>query len=201
MLRVSDTAHIQDIWNDTELYTIHQDVDIDAAAETLQGTETGAHFGENYIYAEAIIQSALYAREKYKGSGSLDFYCTPHLLNVMLLARDLNGRRIYSSKSDLAAALNVNDIYTIEQFENKTRSYEDATTHETVTKKLLGLFVNMSDYQFGSTKGGEITSFEDFDIDFNQYKYLMETRLSGALVRPFSAIALEQPVDQPIVSG
>lgn len=195
------SAHIQDIWNDAELYTIHQDVDIDAAAETLQGTETGAHFGENYIYAEAIIQSALYAREKYKGSGSLDFYCTPHLLNVMLLARDLNGRRIYSSKSDLAQALNVNDIYTIEQFENKTRTYEDATTHETVTKKLLGLFVNMSDYQFGSTKGGEITSFEDFDIDFNQYKYLMETRLSGALIRPFSAIALEQPVDQPIVSG
>lgn len=189
------SAHIQDIWHDSELYTIHQDVDIDAAAESLQGTETGAHFGDNYIYAEAIIQSALYAREKYKGSGSLDFYCTPHLLNVMLLARDLNGRRIYSSKSDLAAALNVNDIYTIEQFENKTRSYEDVETHETVTKKLLGLFVNMSDYQFGSTKGGEITSFEDFDIDFNQYKYLMETRLSGALVRPFSAIALEQPVE------
>lgn len=188
------SAHIQDIWHDEELYTIHQDVDITTAAAELQGTETGAHFGENYIYAEAIIQSALYAREKYKGSGSLDFYCTPHLLNVMLLARDLNGRRIYSSKNDLAAALNVNDIYTIEQFENKTRSYEDATTHETVTKKLLGLFVNMSDYQFGSTKGGEITNFEDFDIDFNQYKYLMETRLSGALTKPFSAIALEQPV-------
>lgn len=188
-------AHIQDIWHDDEFYTIHQDVDIEAARTELQGSDTDKHFGENYIYAEAIITAALYSREKYRGSGSLDFYCTPHLLNVMLLARDLNGRRIYNSKNDLAQALNVNNIYTIEQFENKTRSYEDATTHQTVTKKLLGIFVNMADYQFGSTKGGEITSFEDFDIDFNQYKYLMETRLSGALVHPFSAIALEETYD------
>ena len=185
-------AHIQDIWHDDEFYTIHQDVDIEAAKTELQGTDTDKHFGENYIYAEAIITAALYSREKYRGSGSLDFYCTPHLLNVMLLARDLNGRRIYNSKNDLAQALNVNNIYTIEQFENKTRTHEDPETHVTSTKKLLGIFVNMADYQFGSTKGGEITSFEDFDIDFNQYKYLMETRLSGALVHPFSAIALEE---------
>ncbi len=195
------SAHIQDIWHDDEFYTIHQDVDITAAETELQGTDTDKHFGENYIYAEAIITAALYSREKYRGSGSLDFYCTPHLLNVMLLARDLNGRRIYSSKSDLAQALNVNNIYTIEQFENKTRTHEDATTHETSTKKLLGIFVNMADYQFGSTKGGEITSFEDFDIDFNQYKYLMETRLSGALVHPFSAIALEEPTTTTQPSG
>lgn len=194
-------AHIQDIWNDDEFYTIHQDVDIEAAKTELQGSDTDKHFGENYIYAEAIITAALYAREKYRGSGSLDFYCTPHLLNVMLLARDLNGRRIYNSKNDLAQALNVNNIYTIEQFENKTRTHEDPETHATSTKKLLGIFVNMADYQFGSTKGGEITSFEDFDIDFNQYKYLMETRLSGALVHPFSAIALEEPTSTTQPSG
>lgn len=184
-------AHIASIWHDKDLYTIHTDVDIEAARAELQGTETGAHFGENYIYAEAIITSSLYAREKYKGSGALDFYCTPHLLNVMLLARDLNGRRIYNSKADLAQALNVREIHTIEQFEGKTRTTEDGDT-----KKLLGLFVNMADYQIGSTKGGQITSFEDFDIDFNQYKYLMETRLSGALVKPFAAIALEEPVTE-----
>lgn len=185
-------AHIKSIWNDDELYTIHQDVDIAAAKKELQGSNTNANFGENYIYAEAIITASLYAREQYKGSGSLDFYCTPHLLNVMLLARDLNGRRIYNSKNDLAQALNVNDIYTIEQFEGKTRttSAEDGSK----TKKLLGLFVNMNDYQIGATKGGEITSFEDFDIDFNQYKYLMETRASGALIKPFAAIALEEDV-------
>ena len=194
-------AHIQDIWHDDEFYTIHQDVDIAAAKTELQGTDTNKNFGENYIYAEAIITAALYSREKYRGSGSLDFYCTPHLLNVMLLARDLNGRRIYNSKNDLAQALNVNNIYTIEQFENKTRTHEDPETHATSTKKLLGIFVNMADYQFGSTKGGEITSFEDFDIDFNQYKYLMETRLSGALVHPFSAIALEEPTSTTQPSG
>lgn len=194
-------AHIQDIWNDDEFYTIHQDVDIAAAKTELQGTDTNKNFGENYIYAEAIITAALYSREKYRGSGSLDFYCTPHLLNVMLLARDLNGRRIYNSKNDLAQALNVNNIYTIEQFENKTRTHEDPETHATSTKKLLGIFVNMADYQFGATKGGEITSFEDFDIDFNQYKYLMETRLSGALVHPFSAIALEEPTSTTQPSG
>ena len=182
-------AHIQSIWNDAELYTIHKDVDIEAARTELQGTNTGANFGENYIYAEAIITAALYSREQYKGSGTPDLYCTPHLLNVMLLARDLNGRRIYDSKTDLAAALNVNSIVTIEQFEGKTR-----TTTDGKTKKLLGLFVNLSDYTFGSTRGGEITRFDDFDMDFNKYKYLMETRLSGALTKVYSAIALEEPV-------
>ena len=189
-------AHIKSIWNDEELYTMHVDVDIEKARQEIQGTDTNAHFGENYIYAEAIITAALYSREKYKGSGALDFYCTPHLLNVMLLARDLNGRRIYNSKEDLAKALNVKEIIEIEQFEGKTR-----TTEEGAKKKLLGLFVNMSDYQIGSTKGGQITSFEDFDIDFNQYKYLMETRASGALVKPFAAIALEEPVAAEEVAG
>ena len=184
-------SHIRSIWHDDELYTIHADVNIEAARTELQGTNTNANFGENYIYAEAIITAALYAREKYKGKGTLDFYCTPHLLNVMLLARDLNGRRIYDSKADLAKALNVGEIFTVEQMEGLTRTTDD---REPKTKKLLGIFVNMGNYQFGSTKGGEITNFEDFDIDFNKYKYLMETRLSGALTEIYSAIALEEPV-------
>jgi HK97 family phage prohead protease len=189
-------THIRPIWKDDEFYTIHVDVDIEAAREELQGSETGAHFGENYVYAEAIITAALYAREKYKGKGNLEFYCTPHLLNVMLLARDLNGRRIYDSKSDLAAALNVKAIHTAEQFEDQVRTTKDG--HE---KKLLGLFVNLDDYHLGSTKGGEITRFSDFDIDFNSYKYLIETRLSGALVNPYCAIALEEPYDHPALGG
>lgn len=182
-------THVRPIWTDDELYTIHANVDIAAAKAELQGTNTAANFGDNYVYAEAIIAAALYARENYKGSGSLDFYCTPHLLNVMLLARDLNGRRIYESKSDLAAALNVNAIHTVEQFEGRVR-----TDSGSKKKKLLGIFVNMADYQIGSTKGGQITNFEDFDIDFNQYKYLMETRVSGALTKIKSAIVLEEPV-------
>lgn len=182
-------THIRSVWNDDEMYTIHKDVDIKAAKAELQGTNTSVNFGDNYIYSEAIITAALYAREKFKGSGTPDLYCTPHLVNVMLLARDLNGRRIYESKADLAAALNVNAIYTVEQFEGRTR-----TTSDSKTKKLLGLFVNLADYQFGATRGGEVTKFEDFDMDFNKYKYMLETRLSGSLTKLFSAIALEEDV-------
>ena len=184
-------AHVRSIWNDDELYTIHKDVDIAAAKKELQGTNTNAKFGENYIYAEAIITAALYSREKFKGTGTPDFYCTPHLVNVMLLARDLNGRRIYESKSDLAKALNVNSIVEVEQFEGKTR-----TTDGGKTKKLLGIFVNLNDYQFGSTKGGEITRFDDFDMDFNVQKFMLETRLSGSLTRVEAAVVLEEPVTQ-----
>ena len=181
--------HIRSIWNDDDLYTIHYDVDIEAARNELQGSRTDMNFGDNYIYAEAIITAALYSREKFKGTGTPDLFCTPHLVNVMLLARDLNGRRIYNSKADLAAALNVGNIYTAEQFEGLARTDKDNVQH-----KLLGLFVNLADYTVGSTKGGEITRFNQFDIDFNQEKYLIETRLSGALHRLGSAIALEEPV-------
>ena len=191
-----DESHVRSIWHDDELYTIHTDVDIAAAKKELQGSNTGANFGDNYIYAEAIITAALYAREKYKGSGNLDFFCTPHLLNVMLLARDLNGRRIYDSKADLAAALNVSSIQTVEQFEGKVRTDAEGGKHN-----LLGLFVNLADYRIGSTKGGEITKFNQFDIDFNQEKYLIETRISGALTKVFSAIALEEPVTEASSQG
>ena len=181
--------HIRSIWHDDDLYTIKATVDIATAKKELQGTDTAANFGENYIYAEAIITAALHAREKYKGKGALDFYCTPHLLNVMLLARDLNGRRIYENRADLATVLDVANIYTVEQFEGLQREGEDSKKYN-----LLGIFVNMANYQFGCVKGGEITSFDDFDLDFNTFKYLMETRLSGALTEVYSAIALEEPV-------
>lgn len=181
--------HIRSIWNDDDLYTIHYDVDITAARTEIQGTKTDMSFGENYIYAEAIITAALYSREKFKGTGTPDLFCTPHMVNIMLLARDMNGRRIYNSKADLAAALNVGSIHTAEQFEGLVRTDKDGVKH-----KLLGLFVNLTDYTVGATKGGEITRFNQFDIDFNQQKYLIESRCSGALSRLWSAIALEEPV-------
>lgn len=180
---------IRPIWTDSDVYTIKATVDVDAMATTLQGTNTNANFGEEYIFAEAVVASALYSREQYKGQGTPDFYCAPHTLNMMLLARDLNGRRIYDSKADLAKVLNVGDIFTVEQMTGLTRTDDEGNE-----LKLLGIFVNMANYTFGCAKGGEITNFEDFDIDFNQYKYLIETRLSGALTHPLSAIALEQPV-------
>ena len=188
--------HIRPIWLDDELYTIHVDLDVAAAKAELQGSNTGANFGENYVLAEAMINTVLYAREKYKGTGTPDYFCTPHMLNVMLLARDLNGRRIYASKAELASALNVGDIITAEQFEGKTR-----TTEDNKTKKLLDIITNLNDYSLGATKGGEVTRFTQFDIDFNQEKSLLETRCSGALTRVYSAIAIEEPVAETNVAG
>ena len=187
-----DPNHIRPIWLDDDLYTLHMNLDIEAARQELQGTNTGANFGENYVMAEAMVNTILYAREKYKGTGTPDLYITPHMVNVMLLARDMNGRRIYSSVSELASALNVGEIHTAEQFEGKTRK----TTVEGAekTKKLVCLIANLNDYSLGATKGGEITHFTQFDIDFNQQKSLLETRCSGALTRVYSAIAVEEDV-------
>lgn len=179
--------HIRPIWTDDDLYTLHVDLDIKAAKSELQGTGTGVSFGENYVMAEAMINTVLYARENFKGTGTPDMFCTPHMLNVMLLARDMNGRRIYSSKDELASALNVGSIYTAEQFAGKTR-----TTTDSKTKKLHAIIANLNDYSLGATKGGEVTHFTQFDIDFNQQKSLLETRCSGALTRVYSAIAVEE---------
>ena len=181
--------NIRPVWTDSDVYTIKATIDMEAAKKELQGSNTSANFGENYIFTEAVIASALYSREQYKGKGLPDFYCAPHTLNTMLLARDLNGRRIYDSAADLAKVLNVGEIFTVEQMAGKTRTDDEGNEY-----KLHGIFVNMANYTFGCAKGGEITNFEDFDIDFNQYKYLMETRLSGALTHPLSAIALEELV-------
>ena len=181
--------HIRPIWLDDELYTIHVDIDTAALKAELQGTDTGTYFGQNFIEAESMVNTILYAREKYKGTGTPDLFITPHRLNMMLLARDRNGHRIYSSKAELASALNVGGIYTAEQFEGKVR-----TADESKKKKLHALICNLADYSLGATKGGEITHFTQFDIDFNQQKSLLETRCSGALTRVYSAIAIEEDV-------
>ena len=188
--------HIRPIWTDDDLYTIHVDLDVTTARTKLQGDDTDQYFGDNFVYAEAMIETVLYAREDFKGTGTPDMYITPHMLNVMLLARDRNGRRIYSSKAELASAFNVGNVYTVEQFANKTRTVsvtvEGVTT--TKTKKLLAIIANLADYSLGATKGGQITHFTQFDIDFNQQKSLLETRCSGALTRIYSAIAIEEEV-------
>ena len=178
--------HIRPIWLDDELYTIHKDIDKDAVSKELAGTQS---FAENYVYAEGMINTLLYAMEGYKGTGTPDMFITPHMLNVMLLARDLNGRRVYASKAELAQALNVGNIFTCEQFDGKTRTTSDAKK-----KEIKALIVNLQDYNIGSTKGGEVSHFTQFDIDFNQEKSLLETRVSGALTRIKSAIAIEEDV-------
>lgn len=185
-----DPSKIRPIWTDDDLYTIHAKLDLEKANAELQGTGTGTNFGENYITAEAMVNTVLYAREKYKGSGTPDMFITPHMLNVMLLARDMNGRRIYSSKAELATALNVGAIYTVEQFEGKKRMDSHSKTQE-----LIAMIVNLADYSLGATKGGQVSHFTQFDIDFNQQKSLLETRCSGALTRLWSAIAIEKQLD------
>ena len=187
--------HIRPIWLDDDLYTLHVDLDVDAVKNELQGTNTGANFGTNFVRAEALVNQLLYARENYKGSGTPDLFIHPHELNVMLLARDISGHRMYASKAELASALNVSNIYTVEQMNGKTRTVGGKT------KKLLAIVANLADYSLGATKGGEITHFTQFDIDFNQQKSLLETRCSGALTKVYSAIAIEEPVASAEAQG
>lgn len=189
-----DDTKIRPIWQDDELYTIHKTVDVAAMKAGLQGSNTGANFGDAFIMTEAMIAAAMDGRVDYKGSGNMTFFCAPNTLNTMLQAKDLNGRRVYKNIEELKAALNASDIQTVEAFTNRTRKYEDPVTHNMVEKKLLGLFVNMRDYQVGCSKKGEIAEFSDFDIDYNKEKLLIETRMSGALVKVKSAIALEADV-------
>jgi hypothetical protein len=187
-----EETHIRPIWTDDDLYTIHKTLDIAAARKNMNGTNTEANFGDNYIYSEAMIATMLDAMITYRGSGNMDMFATQEFFNKMLLAKDLNGRRIYSNKSELATALNVNGVYPVSKFANKTRTVEIGGKIHTM--KLLAIIYNLRDYSMGSTKGGEITHFTDFDIDFNQLKSLLETRLSGANTRVYSAIVIEEDI-------
>jgi hypothetical protein len=184
--------HIRPIWTDDDLYTIHVDLNKDEVAKELQGTDTTTYFGDNFVTAEAMVNTCLYSREQFRGTGTPDMFITPRMLNTMLLARDRNGHRLYSSKAELATALNVGNIYTAEQFANRVRTAGEGSSAK--KKKLLALIVNMNDYALGSTKGGEVTHFTQFDIKFNQQLSLLETRVSGALTKIYSAIAIEEDV-------
>jgi len=188
-----DETKIRNIWKDDELYTIHRLVDF--SNSTIQGSGTGTSFGENFIYAETFVQELLYGRETAKNVGTADLFITPHVLNKMLLARDMNGRRIYNTVEELRSALNVREIITCEQFEGKVRTV--GTGGNAQNRELLGILVNLDNYHLGANKGGEITHFTDFDINFNKEQSLLETRTSGANVRPLSALVLECVATNP----
>lgn len=180
---------IRPIWTDDELYTIHKDIDFAAMAQELQGTNTEQYFGESFIYAEAMVTALRKARKDFRGTGKPDLYVTTDMHNTMILARDRNGRRIYETDTELAAALGVANIYEVTQFEGKVRTDADGIKH-----KLHAICVNMADYGYGSSKGGDVTHFTDFDIKFNQLQSLLETRKSGQLTRIKSAIVIEEKV-------
>lgn len=176
---------IRPIWTDNDIFTIHKVLDVSG---TPNGTNTGANFGANYLYAQGMEELLLNARIDYRGSGAMDMFCTQSFFNKMQLAKDLNGRRIYANKGELMSALDVNNIYNVPEFEGKTREVNGETY------KLLAIVGNLSDYSMGQTKGGEIIHRTQFDIDFNQEKSLLETRVSGASTRIYSFIVIEEKV-------
>lgn len=178
--------HVRPVWGDQALFTIYKTLDITG---TPNGSNTGNNFGENYLYAQAMEAALLDAKVDYRGTGSADMFCQQQFFNKMMLAKDMNGRRLYNNKNELATALDVNNIYNVPEFANLTRT---ANGH---TYKLLAIIGNLADYSVGSTKGGEITHFNQFDIDFNQEKSLIETRVSGATTRIYSFIVIEEEVN------
>lgn len=182
-------THIRPIWTDDELYTIHKDIDFAAMAKELQGNNAADNFGESFIYAEAMVTTLRKARKDFRGTGKPDLFITTDMHNTMILARDRNGRRIYETDTELAAALGVANIYEVTQFEGKVRT--DALNKQ---HKLHAICVNMADYGYGCSKGGDVTHFTDFDIKFNQLQSLLETRKSGQLTRIKSAIVIEEMV-------
>ena len=186
--------HIRPIYQDNDLYTIHQNVTIGAAAT----------FNE---IADTIIEEAVLARKNYMGSGTPTMYASTDIITRMLLAKDTLGHRMYRNESELAAALRVKEIVEVPIFDGVKRTASITTQQggQTVTtqeeRKLLCLIVNLSDYTIGNDKGGEVNLFDDFDLNFNKYEYLIETRASGALIRPYSAIAIETSGELPFTFG
>ena len=176
--------NIRPILTDNDTYTIKYTV-----TKGRDYNNPANSHSENDSEAKGVIRAAIKARKDYKGSGKPKFYTTEDMLTELLLIEDQNGRLIYDSEEKLATALRVKEIVTIPEMENYTGIY--------------GIIVNLNDYTAGADKGGNVNMFDDFDIDFNKMKYLMETRMSGALTVPYSAIVLKKaggntnPEEQP----
>ena len=163
--------HIRPIWKEAELYAVNTVLDHQADADTR---------------AKSFIKAAIKSRKNYKGSGEPTLFCSEDLLTDMLLLEDMNGRVIYESEAKLATALRVKNIITVPVMEGLERQVSGTN------RDLLGIIVNLRDYNVGADKGGAVSMFEDFDIDYNAQKYLIETRCSGALIKPYSAIVIEE---------
>ena len=162
--------HIKPIWTDDDLYAVKVPVTVGSDDEAT---------------AKNAIRAMIKNRKNYKGSGNIVFFTNEDTLSDMLLIEDQIGHRLYKDVNELATAMRVNKIVTSEILANLTRTVGGTT------KKLLGIAVDLKDYATGTNRRGQVEMFDDFDIDFNQYKYLIETRLSGMLTKPFSALVLE----------
>lgn len=187
--------NIRPIYQDDDLYTIHEAVTIAA----------NATFND---IADTIIETAVLARKNYKGSGTPTMYASTDIITRMLLAKDTLGHRMYRNESELASALRVKEIVEVPIFDGVKRTATISTTNEqgvttstSEERKLLAIIVNLTDYNMGADKGGAVNLFDDFDLNFNKYEYLIETRCSGALIRPYAAIAIETTSDLPFTFG
>ena len=167
--------NIRPIWQDNAVYTVNKEM-------------VRANNEDQYAFAKRFIKEVVRARKDYKGSGNPVLYTTEDLLTDMLLIEDLNQRVIYDTIEKLKTALRVSDIVTVPVMENQSRASGNYNYN------LMGILVNLGDYNVGADKGGAVTMFDDFDIDFNKYEYLIETRCSGALVKPYAAITFEEKV-------
>lgn len=164
--------HIRPVVTDVPLFNTKVTVDVagDASSD---------------VVASETIDTVVRARKNYKGSGTPTFYTTEDVVTEMLLLKDAVGHRLYKTEAELATALRVKEIVTVEPMDG----YE--VEDDTRTKRpLIGVIVNLADYNVGADKGGAVELFDDFDLDFNKYTYLIETRISGALIKPFSALTI-----------
>lgn len=164
--------HIRPILSDADLFVIRW------------GVASGSDVNEK---CKNFIRAAIKARKNYRGSGNPALFTTEDMLTDMLLLEDSIGHKLYKTEAELATALRVSRIVTVPVMDGLTVNDDGG-----VAKDVYGIIVNLDDYQVGADKGGEVTMFSDFDIDYNQEKYLLETRRSGALTKPFSAIVLRE---------
>jgi hypothetical protein len=171
-----NATHVRPILGDDPTYTVARIIEGQAVTDT--------------NLAKAFIVDVIRSRKSYKGSGNPTLYTTEDMVTEMLLIQDADGRDIYDSITKLETKLRVAKIVTVEVFENQVRS-DDVTNDWT----LAGILVNLADYNVGADKGGKVNFFEDFDLNFNKHEYLIESRFSGALVKPFSAISFEIRTD------
>jgi HK97 family phage major capsid protein len=163
-------ANIRPIVTDSDVYAVHVRLASDASTDD-------------------VIDSVIRNRDQYYGSGSPTLYTTSSFVSDMLLLKDEMGRRLYMTMADLQAVLRVSNIVEVPVMANYTRESSDTTP---VALNLVGIIVNLKDYTIGADKGGAVSMFDDFDIDYNQFTYLLETRVSGALTLPHSALVIEQ---------
>lgn len=187
-----EQENVRSIWNDDELYAIHATIDPEATKAKLQGTDTSKYFGTDFVNAHSVVDALYKARVNYRGKGKPRMFCSEECYSWFALATDRTGHDAYDTEDKIKTKLQVSAIQTVDCFTNLTRQ---GTGDKSAKKyKIVAIVVNLDDYIVGANKNGQLTSFDDFDIDFNKRKTLTETRICGALRSPLTAIVLEQEV-------